>query len=337
MEVSIIGAGGLTGKELISLLRNNPNFQISHITSNKTFGQKLSDVFPDAKLKKDLIFKKHEDEIPKNSLVVLAVPNEASLELAPKLLDKGYKVIDISGAYRLHNQNLFEKYYKLEHTSFHLMDTVVFGLTEIFREKIKNSNFVSNPGCFATSSILPIYMLGELRNHIKSKIIIDAKSGVSGAGGRTEDVGFSFTNTYENFRAYKILNHQHTPEIEEYSSTGLKSNLPRIIFTPHLLPVYRGILSSFVIEFEKNISENEILNEFKKFESETFIKFKKTPEEIELKNVQNTNFIELSFRVDQNILVIISALDNLQKGAAGQAMQNMNLMCGHSDTTGFFF
>ena len=337
MEVSIIGAGGLTGKELIGLLKNNSNFEITHITSNKTDGKKLSEVFPDTRLKKDLIFKKHEDEIPKNSLVVLAVPNEASLDLAPKLLDKGHKVIDISGAYRLHDKNLFEKFYKLEHTSFHLMDKVVFGLTEIFREKIKNSSFVSNPGCFATSSILPIYMLGDLRKFIKSKIIIDAKSGVSGAGGRTEDIGFSFTNTYENFRAYKILNHQHTPEIEEYSATGLNSNLPRIIFTPHLLPLYRGILSSFVIEFEKNISETEILNEFNKFSSEPFIKLRRTPEEIELKNVQNTNFIELSFRVDQNILVIISALDNLQKGAAGQAMQNMNLMCSFEETAGFFF
>lgn len=334
MKVSIIGAGGLTGRELIGLLANHPDIEIVHITSNKTAGKKISEVFPNLRYKKDLLFKTHEEEIPKDSLVVLAVPNEVSLSMAPKLLEQGQAVIDLSGAYRLHDKSKFEKFYGLQHNSFELMEKVVFGIPEIFREKLKKAKFVSNPGCYATSGLVPIYMLGNLREKILGAIVIDSKSGVSGAGGRTEDIGFTFTNTYENFRAYKILSHQHSPEIEEYAGYALKTKLPRIIFTPHLLPVYRGILSTFVIQFERNISESEIAAEFSKFSSEPFIRFYKKPEEIELKNIQNSNFLDISFKVEDNILVIVSALDNLVKGAAGQALQNINLMLGLDERKG---
>jgi N-acetyl-gamma-glutamylphosphate reductase len=155
-----------------------------------------------------------------------------------------------------------------------------------------------------------------------------------GAGGRTEDIGFTFTNTYENFRAYKILTHQHTPEIEEYGGYAMKKKLPKIIFTPHLLPVYRGILSTFVIQFDNKIDSTAVTSQFSKFSSEPFIRIYKKPEEIELKNIQNSNFLDLSFRVEDNILVIVSALDNLVKGAAGQALQNINLMFGLDERKG---
>ncbi|MDX1957381.1 MAG: N-acetyl-gamma-glutamyl-phosphate reductase [Leptospiraceae bacterium] len=333
MKVSILGAGGLTGRELISLLVHHKEFELVHITSNKESGKSLEEVFPSLGIQSNLKFATHDAEIPKGSLVVLAVPNEVSLELTPKLLDKGHKLIDISGAYRLHNQSIFEKYYSLKHESFSLMERVTFGLPEIFREKLLGADFVSNPGCYATSCILPIYMLGELRKKISGAIVIDSKTGVSGAGGRTEDIGFTFTNTYENFRAYKVLTHQHTPEIEEYAKTGLDS-LAKIVFTPHLLPVYRGILSTFVIQFDSKETCDKVSQEFSKFNKEPFIKFKNKPEEIELKNVQNSNFIEISYRSEENILVIVSALDNLVKGAAGQALQNMNLMCKFSETSG---
>ena len=329
MKVSIIG-----GRELVGLLANHPEIEIAHITSNKTAGKKLSEVFPNIRLKKDLVFKTHEDEIPKGSLVVLTVPNEVSLSMTPKLLDAGHKVVDLSGAYRLHDKELFEKFYGLKHESFHLMEKVVFGIPEIFRDKIKGSDFVSNPGCYATSGLVPIYMLGDLRERISGAIVIDSKSGVSGAGGRTEDIGFTFTNTYENFRAYKILSHQHTPEIEEYAGYAMNKKLPKVIFTPHLLPVYRGILSTFVIQFDKTISAEDVLKEFSRFAAEPFIRILKKPEEIELKNIQNSNFLDISFKVEENILVIVSALDNLVKGAAGQALQNINLMLGISERTG---
>lgn len=334
MQVSIIGAGGLTGRELMSLLANHPDIELCHITSNKTEGKKISEIFPNLRFKKDLVFKKHEDSIPRDSLVVLAVPNDVSLELTPRLLENGHKVIDLSGAYRLHNKELFEKYYNLKHTSFDLMKNVKFGLPEVFRKELKDADFVSNPGCYATSSILPLYMLGRLKERLSSAIVIDAASGVSGAGGRTEEVGFTFVNTYENYRAYKILAHQHTPEIEEYAKAGMTTALPKIVFTPHLLPVYRGILSTFVLQFNSEIKKEEVEKEFDKFRSEPFIRILSKPEEVELKNIQNSNYLDIAYKVEDNILVMVSTLDNLVKGAAGQALQNINLMLGLSETAG---
>jgi N-acetyl-gamma-glutamyl-phosphate reductase len=333
MQVSIIGAGGLTGKELLSLLKNHPNFEIVHITSNKTEGKTLEEVFPSLGIKRpSLKFKTHSAPIPKDSLVVLATPNEVSLEMAPRLLDGGHKVIDLSGAYRLHDQDKFEKFYGLKHTSFHLMKEVVFGLPELYRERLIRANFVSNPGCYSTSVIIPIYFLGGLRKKLIS-IVVDSKSGVSGAGGRTEDIGFTFTNTYENFRAYKVLTHQHTPEMEEYSKEGV-SILPKIIFTPHLLPVYRGILSTIVFTFEEEIPEEFVQEEYSAIQDEPFLRLLSKPEEVELKNVQFSNYLDLAYRLDGNVLVVVSALDNLVKGAAGQALQNMNLMAGFDETLG---
>jgi N-acetyl-gamma-glutamyl-phosphate reductase len=332
MKISIIGAGGLTGKELISLLKNHPMFDLSYISSSKTEGKTLMEVFPDIGWDIDLKFVNHDMMPPKDSIVVLAVPNEVSLEMAEKLLKNGFRVIDLSGSYRLHNKELFERYYNLKHNSFSIMEKVVYGMPEIFREQIKKADFVSNPGCYATSVILPIYMLGELRNKIQGSVIVSAASGVSGAGGRTGEVGFTFTNTYENFKAYKILNHQHTPEMEEYSFYGVRPK--NLIFTPHLLPLYRGILSTIVIQFDEKLDQSIISKEFEKFDKELFLRRRNTPEEIELKNIQNSNFLDYSFRIKDQTLVIISALDNLVKGAAGQALQNLNLMCGFNENLG---
>ena len=335
MKVSILGAGGLTGKEIIGFLANHPHFDLVHVTSDKFAGKNLESIFPNIPTKfSKLIFNKHSDPIPQNSLVVLAVPDEVSLKVTPELLKKGYKVIDISGVYRIHSKEEFENYYNLKHDSFSLMENVVYGLPEMNRSKIKNSNFVSNPGCYATSIILPIFMLGNLRQKISQNIIISSASGVSGAGGRKEEIAYSFTSLHDNFKSYRVLNHQHTPEIQEYSSYNMQSNLPKIIFTPHLLPVYRGILSTIVIQFNELIKNEDIKNEYNKFSSEKFIRFYNSTDEINLHNIQNTNFLDIAFKIDGNTLVIVSALDNLVKGAGGQAIQNMNLMAGYLESLG---
>ncbi|TGM59921.1 N-acetyl-gamma-glutamyl-phosphate reductase [Leptospira adleri] len=333
-EISILGAGGLTGKELLSLLSHQSIHEVVHITSDKLAGKTLSEVFPEIPFPKNLTFHKHEDKIPAKSLVVLAVPNEVSIESAPKFLDAGHKVIDLSGVYRLHDQEILEKSYKLKHTKFSYVDRAVFGIPEIFRDKIAGADFVSNPGCFSTSVILPVFLLNELRKDLKPRIVADSKSGVSGAGGRTEDAGFSYTGVYENFRAYKILTHQHEPEIQEYifANSGLKQ--PEVLFVPHLLPVFRGILSTIFLEFEKepSLDPMQVLSDSSK--NEPFVRILKTPEEVELRKVQNTNFLDISVRKRGNTLVVVSALDNLVKGAAGQALQNINLMTGTVETVG---
>lgn len=332
-KIAIIGAGGLTGKELVGLLAHHPHFQVVHITSNQVDGKHIREVFPDLSHLPDLRFQKHEAAIPEDAHIVLATPNEVSLEKAPEFLMQGKKVIDLSGTFRLHDQNQFESAYKFKHTKFEWMDKVVFGLPELFREKIKNANFISNPGCFATSAILPIAILGNLRKKIQGPVIVDAKSGVSGAGGRTEEIKYAYTHVYENFRAYKVLSHQHEPEMEEYSFVG--SDPKKIHFTPHLLPVYRGILATIYITFENPVDPKEVKEKIQSVaEKETFIRFYETPEEIEIRKVQNTNFLDIGFTTKGNTLVLVTALDNLVKGAAGQALQNLNLMFGYSETLG---
>ncbi|ABZ97590.1 N-acetyl-gamma-glutamyl-phosphate reductase [Leptospira biflexa serovar Patoc strain 'Patoc 1 (Paris)'] len=332
-KLAIIGAGGLTGKELTSLLSHHPHFQLVHITSNQVDGKHIRDVFPELSHLPDLVFQKHDTQVPKDVHIVLATPNEVSLDKAPEFLKEGRKVIDLSGTFRLHDQVKFEKAYQFPHTKFDMMDQVVFGLPELFREKIKNANFVSNPGCYATSAILPIAILGNLRKNIQGPVVVDAKSGVSGAGGRTEEIKFAYTHVYENFRAYKILSHQHEPEIEEYAFVG--SEPKEILFTPHLLPVYRGILSTIYIQFTNPVDPKEIQEKLQAVaEKEPFLRLYKTPEEIEIKKVQNTNFLDLGFKTKGNTLVLVSALDNLVKGAAGQALQNLNLMFGYPENLG---
>ncbi|PJZ65077.1 N-acetyl-gamma-glutamyl-phosphate reductase [Leptospira wolffii] len=332
-EISIIGAGGFTGKELLGLLANHPKWKAVHVTSDKLAGKSLSEVFPDLVYPKNLIFKRHEDELPKGSLVVLAVPNEAALELAPKFLNAGHKVIDLSGVYRLHDKELFEKAYKLTHTSFELTNKAVFGIPEIFRDKLKGADFVSNPGCFSTSVILALYLLGDLRKKIRPRIIADCKSGISGAGGRVEDGGFSFNSVYENFRAYKVLTHQHEPEIREYCFAGSGLPFPEVLFVPHLLPVYRGILSTIYLEAESD--SLPVLETMRSLtEKEPFLRVRNTPEEIDLAKVNQTNFLDIGVRQRGNTITIVSALDNLMKGAAGQALQNINLMLGESEILG---
>ncbi len=331
-DVAIIGAGGYTGRELLTILAGHEGLRPVHITSGAYAGKKVGEVFPMLDGRLDLTFENHDAPIPEGVPVFLAVPNDTSLQLVPELHKRGHMVVDLSGSYRLHDKAIFEKYYKLEHSSFELMDQVVFGLPEIFREKIKSSRLVSNPGCFSTGSILPLYMLGDYRGELRD-IIIDAKSGVSGAGGRTEDAGFGFGSVYENFRAYKILRHQHQPEIQEYSAHGSSLDFP-IIFTPHLLPLFRGILSTIVLLWKEQ-PPADLDNRFRAAaENEPFIRLRGEPEDIDLAKVQGTNFLDIGMRTEGNRTVIVSALDNLMKGAAGQAIQNMNLMLGFSETAG---
>ncbi len=333
-DIAIIGAGGFSGRELLNLLRDHPACRPVHITSNLYAGTHIAEVFPDLDGVYDVTFSRHDDPLPPGCTVFLAVPNDTALETVPKLLDAGHRVIDLSGAFRLHDRTIWEKYYKLEHTAFHLMEEAVFGMPELFREQISGARLIANPGCYSTAAILPLYLLGEARTQLRS-VIIDAKSGVSGAGGRSEDGGFVFHKVHENFRAYKILGHQHQPEIEEYAATHWdgRSTLP-VVFTPHLLPLYRGILATIVLVWEDSAPadlEDRIRGAC---EQEPFLRFRNTPEEIELSRVQHTNYLDVALRSDGNTTVMLTALDNLVKGAAGQAVQNLNLMLGQPETAG---
>ncbi len=341
IPVSIFGGAGLTGRELLTWLRHHPEARPVFVTSDQHAGATVEQVFPEISEFPDLKFSRHSDPCPSDSVAFLATPNKTSMELVPELLAKGLRVLDLSGSFRIPDKDLFEEYYGLQHSAFSTMDQAVYGMPELFRDQIKDARFISNPGCYPTGSILPLYLLGERRSQIR-QVIIDAKSGVSGAGGRTEDSGFAFQNVYENFRAYKVLKHQHTPEIQIYSLAGMQrfrspeeaGDAPSLVFTPHLLPIYRGILSSIVVEWKEN-APADLDHELKAATAgESFLRFLDTPEQVELRRVQHTNFVDFGIRTLGNITIIVSAIDNLVKGAAGQAIQNMNIMCGLDETAG---
>jgi N-acetyl-gamma-glutamyl-phosphate reductase len=330
-RAAILGAAGFTGKELLRILAAHPIFSPGHVTSDRHAGKTLLESFPDLPApRENLTFKTHADSIPAGMPVLLATPNEVSLSRVPELLAAGHRVVDLSGAFRLHNADEFRDYYKLEHTNMDLARKAVYGLPELFREQIQKADLVANPGCFPTGSILPLHLLEPFADRIVG-ISIDAKSGVSGAGGRTEDGGFSYTSVYENFRAYKILGHQHWPEIVQYAAGGsLKS---KTVFTPHLLPLFRGILSTITVFFDGAAPDvQSILKE--NCASMRFVRILPAPEDVQLSAVQRTNYLDMSARIKGSQAVIVTAIDNLVKGAAGQAVQNLNLMFGLPEEMG---
>jgi N-acetyl-gamma-glutamyl-phosphate reductase len=251
-----------------------------------------------------------------------------------KLHSSTYKIIDISGAFRLSDPDQYVRYYGFTHTSPQLLPEVIYGLTEVNREAIQGARIVANPGCYATAAILPMLLMGdslkELLKSSDSKVIVDAKSGTSGAGGRKEKDSFPYSKTNENFRAYKIKAHQHIPEIAEQISSLFQAPV-MLNMTPHLLPLFRGLQTNTYVYLKKNLQIDELRAQMHKIAvSETFIRFYEDPEKIELRNVQGTNYLDFSFYYDESsgLLQVIAAIDNLLKGAAGQAVQNLNLMFG---------
>jgi N-acetyl-gamma-glutamyl-phosphate reductase len=348
VKAGIIGAGGFTGQELIRIFSRHPGVDLAWITSDAYKGILLNDVLPElahpsyATLK----FSTHpqtEAEIPELDVLFLAVPDETSMFWIEKLYSSKYKIIDISGAFRLRDPEQYVKYYGFTHTSPQLLPDIAYGLTEINREAIKSAKIVANPGCYATAAILPMLLLGgALKDVLKNtdgRVIIDAKSGTSGAGGRKEKDSLAFSKTNENFRAYKIKAHQHIPEIAEQISR-LFSSPVMLNMTPHLLPLFRGLQTNtylYLHNLTTGLNIDEITAQMKKTaEKETFIRFYENPEKIELKNVQRTNYLDFGFYYDQSsgMLQIMAAIDNLQKGAAGQAVQNLNLMFGLTEHQG---
>ena len=338
-DIAILGAGGLTGRELLRLLVHHPNFRPVHITSDQYASQTVAEVFSelDGAEYSNLKFSKHSDTIPECLPVFMATPNKESAEIAPKLRQEGRAVVDLSGSFRISNRQVFESVYGFSHPNFDWVKESVFGFPEMFRSEIRSahteSKILANPGCYPTSVIGALSAIREFLPKTSS-IIVDSKSGVSGAGGRVEDAGFSFGGVYENFRAYKVLKHQHEPEIVEHLSRWANFT-PDLLFTPHLLPMFRGIFSTIVLIWKETIDSEHLFEEAKQFcNSEPFLRLRNTPEEVQLKNVQYTNFIDIGIGSRGNKTVIVSAIDNLVKGAAGQAIQNMNLMLGLEETAG---
>ena len=332
--IGIMGATGYTGLELLRILTQHPGVEVCWVGSESFPDVKLEDYCPAWWGRSNLILQKQEVEnLEGVEVVFLGLPSGVAVDYVPSLLQKGIRVIDLGADFRLKNVEAFQKYYRLEHRVPHLLQEAVYGIPEIYGEELKTARLVANPGCYPTSVIIPLYPF--LREKIVSpSIIVDSKSGVTGAGKKpTEDN--QFCEVDENFKAYKVGEHRHQPEIKEQLELAAQREI-NLVFTPYLLPLKRGILTTIYLTLEKDVKEEELLSIWKDYwKDKPWVRIFPLHRFPELRWVVGSNFIDLGLKkVGENQLIVISALDNLVKGAAGQAVQNLNLMLGREEREG---
>ncbi|TQR30350.1 N-acetyl-gamma-glutamyl-phosphate reductase [Campylobacter sp. MIT 99-7217] len=335
LKVGILGANGYVGYELVRLLYAHPKVQITYLGSRAYENKAYNEVYPAFAQKLDLKCedKSLEQIAPSLDLVFTATPQGFAASVINEKLLNECKFIDLSADFRLKSKAIYEKWYHLEHKAEKLLKEAVYGLCEIHREEIKKAHLIANPGCYTTCSILALYPLVKEKIIDLSSIIIDAKSGVSGAG-RGEKLENLFCEVNENFKAYALSNHRHTPEIEQELSLAAKENLT-LQFSPHLVPMQRGILTTIYANLSQKIDAKKLKELYKDFyKNEKFVRIQNTLPEVRF--VKNTNFIDINALIDERTkrVIIVAAIDNLLKGAAGQAVQNMNLIFGFEEDLG---
>lgn len=337
LRAAIIGGSGYTGGELLRLLLYHTEVEITAITSERSVGKPVSALFPNLKNMTGMVFEKNEPAIisKKADFIFLCLPHCAAMDSAKEYFKYGKKVVDLSADFRLKDYKVYEKWYKERHTAKDLLKKAVYGLPELYRDKIKNAVLVANPGCYPTAAILAIAPLlkSKWAKGINLPIIIDSKSGVSGAG-RGAETAYLFTEANESVRAYKIGTHRHTPEIEQELSLTAKKKI-NVFFTPHLAPMNRGILSTIYVK--KTINAKLLIDHYRNFYmNEPFIRILNSGLLPDTKNVRGSNICEIGIVEDKRIgmTIIVSAIDNLIKGASGQAIQNMNIMQGFDEECG---
>ncbi|MCX8081826.1 MAG: N-acetyl-gamma-glutamyl-phosphate reductase [bacterium] len=337
IRIAIFGISGYAGQKLVELLISHPKIEITAgFVAPEEGTPEITDIIPRLKGRINLKCENTPDwkKIEKCDVVFLALPHSVSMKLVPQIAEMKKKIIDLSADFRFDDIRIYEKFY-LKHTCPELNSRFVYGLPEINREKIKNSDFVANPGCYPTSVILALFPL--VKNHmIEEKVFVDSKSGVTGAG-RTPTIGTLFVECNESIKAYKIGEHRHQPEMEEMVNKAGNGKYS-ITFVPHLVPYNQGILSTCYINLKSEIAEEKLQEVYEKtYEDEPFVRIMKYGVSPEVKNVVNTNYCDIGIKlVDKKILVVVAAIDNLVKGASGQAVQNMNLMLGLKETLPFF-
>ena len=335
IKAAVLGATGYAGIELVRLLTNHPEVNIEILGSQSFAGKPISDVYQNFRhiLEKECS-EVDLDEAAKCDVAFTALPHGASKEVIPALLEKGLKVIDLSGDYRYDDAAVYEEWYGEKHSSPELLKESVYGLPELHREKIKGARLIGNPGCYTTCSILGAAPLLANKIAETKNIIVDAKSGVTGAG-RGLKLQNSFCECTENSKAYKVTNHRHTSEIEQELS-NIAGEKIMISFTPHLIPQKRGILSTIYVNLNRESSAEELTQMYKDFyKDEFFVRVKEVGDLPETKHVAGSNFVDIGVCYDKRLqrAVVVSSLDNIVKGAAGQAVQNMNILFGLDEKT----
>ncbi|MBM7644547.1 N-acetyl-gamma-glutamyl-phosphate reductase [Scopulibacillus daqui] len=337
MKAGIIGANGYSGVELIRFLSNHPFVQIEMLISHSTSGKNIKDLYPHLS---DVCEKTLEnvdiDEIAERTdLLFFAVPSGVSQSLVPQFLKKGLTCIDLSGDFRLKDPDKYTKWYQKPPAHQGYLQQAVYGLPEFYQEQIKNAKLIANPGCYPTAALLGILPAVKMGLVNFETLIIDGKSGVSGAG-RGVSLGSHFCEVNENVKAYKIGVHQHTPEIEQ-TIQDISGEQININFTPHLIPMTRGIMCTIYAGLKKPLTTEEVVEQYKQFyESSYFARVREAGDWPATKEVYGSNYCDIGIVSDErtNRVMIISVIDNVIKGASGQAIQNMNLIYGWEEWTG---
>jgi N-acetyl-gamma-glutamyl-phosphate reductase len=335
INIGILGATGYTGIELVRIFKSHPFVNIVFVSSQSYAGQKLSDVFPQVKSICDDVLLAPDKTFNVNADCVFScLPHATSAGLVMPFITKNIRVIDLSADFRIKDPKEYTKWYKTEHPCPELLDEAVFGLCEHYRDKIAVAKILANPGCYSTSVMLPLLPLFKDKGTQVSMVIADAKSGVSGAG-RSLKLTSHFVEVHENFSAYSVGHaHRHIAEIEQEFSLAAKKPVT-ITFSSHLLPTNRGILSTIYIGTNRSAAEclGIVKNAYK---NEPFVRMRESSDLPCTAGVAGTNFCDIAFTGGENgqPVIAVSALDNLIKGASGQAVQNMNIMFGFPETTG---
>ncbi len=329
IPVSVIGASGYTGLELVKILLSHPGFELKSVAGSEEGGS-IDEIHPSLKNISNLQIEKADVKkiAKKSELVFLALPHKSSMSFAREFLKEGVRVVDLSADYRLELET-YEKFY-CEHEDKENLQKAVYGLPEFFKEEIKRSSLVANPGCYPTASLLALIPFADLVDE-NYPVFIDAKSGVSGAGKKCVK-NTHFVTINENIFAYNPLSHRHAPEIEEKVSK-LKGKALNINFVPQLLPITRGMLVNVYAVLKEEIDPLKHLRKF--YKNEKFVRIRENP--VDVKSVAGTNFCDLFAKRNSKSLFVSSSIDNLLRGASSQAVVNANLMCGFKEETGIPF
>jgi len=331
-KIGIVGATGYTGVELLRLLSVHPQVEINYVTSRSNVGSRVDAMFPNLRNFVDLEFSDPSSEaLTECDLVFFATPNGVAMKHTESLLKAGVKVIDLAADFRIKNIDVWSHWYGMTHACPELVSEAVYGLPEINRDKIKDASLIANPGCYPTSVILGLLPLLESKLIDLNNIIADTKSGVSGAG-RQASVGSLFSEMGESFKAYGVSGHRHKPEIAQIFSL-LADKSVDLTFVPHLLPIIRGIHATIYANSNDDTDLQSLYE--KRYKNEPFVDVLPAGSHPETRSVKASNMCQIAIHKKENEsrVIVLSVIDNLVKGAAGQAVQNMNIMLGLDETT----
>lgn len=335
IKVGIIGATGYAGAEICRLIMGHPMAEIAAISSVSFEGQELSSVYPAYYGLCDMICENQEAVINKSDVIFAALPHGLSQDLAAECDKQGKVFIDIGADFRIEDEETYVKWYGVEFKDHELHKKAVYGLPELFRDEIKGKKLIANPGCYTTA--VPLALVPALKNDLieSEGIIANCASGVTGAG-RKPSQNTHYPDLNEGMNAYKVANHRHTPEIEQTLSK-IKGEKIKVTFTPHLLPINRGILATCYAKLKEGVTEEMLWDAYHAaYDNEFFVRLLPKGKSADIHNIKYTNFCDVSIFVDKHTgtFIAISAIDNMVKGAAGQAIQNMNIVFGLDEKTG---